>query len=149
MLAVLLLRVGGGYKAAEGRKQRKNHLTELKGLLPPSHTPLLVTLLLQQHCAALFTQPSAATAAAAGAGRQQQQQQGLAAKAGFSAAAQEAGGCCDGSYLQCICWFDIDTFRIQWLIMNSCVRLHIVLAATLSIKPTSTWCGVIAHQVIS
>jgi hypothetical protein len=95
-LVALLLCVGG-YKAAEGRKQRKNHLTELKGLLSPSHTPLLLTLLLEQHCAALFTQPPAPPAAVGG-GRQQQQQQGFAAaKAGFGAAAQEAGRCCDGS----------------------------------------------------
>lgn len=80
---------GRAYKAAEGRKQRKNQLAELKGLLPPSHTPLLVSLLLeQQQLPALFTpQP------------QQQQQQGSAAAsggsaaAGFSAAAQQAGEC--------------------------------------------------------
>lgn len=75
----------GGYKAAEGRKQRKHHLAELKGLLPPSHTPLLVTLLLEQHT--LFAQQPAASAAG---GWQQQQQ--LQESAGSSAAAQEAGG---------------------------------------------------------
>lgn len=36
-----------GYNASDGRKQRKRLLAELKGLLPPSHTPLLVALLLQ------------------------------------------------------------------------------------------------------
>lgn len=92
---LVLVPAGDGYKAAEGRKQRKNHLTELKGLLPPSHTPLLVTLLLEQRT--LVAQPLAA--AAASGGRQQQQQQGPAAsRAGFSAAAQEAG-----EWLRCPC----------------------------------------------
>jgi hypothetical protein len=95
------LTTGVAYKAAEGRKQRKHHLAELKGLLPPSQTPLLVTLLLEQHT--LFTQqelpPAAAAAAASGAADRlaagYQQQEGAAAAAaaatGFSPAAQEAG----------------------------------------------------------
>lgn len=79
---------GGTYKAAEGRKQRKHHLAELKGLLPPGHTPLLVTLLLEQHT--LSTQrPAGAAATGAGAANssRQQMQQGV----GFSPAAQQAG----------------------------------------------------------
>jgi hypothetical protein len=99
---------GSGYKAAEGRKQRKHHLAELKGLLPPSHTPLLATLLLEQHTLFAHQEPAAAAAGGgANAGRQdhqnqqqqqqqeqqqQQQQQQQQELAGFSAAAQEAGG---------------------------------------------------------
>jgi len=71
-------------------------MAELKGLLSPSHTPLLVDLLLERHT--LFAvQPlasqdptgGAAAAAAAVSGAQQHQQD--PAGAGVSAAAQQAG----------------------------------------------------------
>jgi hypothetical protein len=64
------------YKAAEGRKQRRNLLIELKVLLPPSHMPLLVSLLLDR--------PGLLAPAAA----PQQQQQAADA----SPAARQAGG---------------------------------------------------------
>lgn len=82
LLLLTLLPAGASYKAAEGRKQRKNHMAELKGLLPPSHTPLLVCLLLEQDMFFASGQRAAGDS----------QQQGLTgAGAGFSDAAQQAG----------------------------------------------------------
>jgi hypothetical protein len=62
----------GGYTSSEGRKQRKQLLAELKGLLPPSHTPLLVALLLQGDALQLQQQPGSSSIGSGSAARKAQ-----------------------------------------------------------------------------
>ncbi|WIA15523.1 hypothetical protein OEZ85_002158 [Tetradesmus obliquus] len=54
-----------GYKSSEGRKQRKQLLAELKGLLPPSHTPLLAALLLRGDALQLLQSTSSSSSSSA------------------------------------------------------------------------------------
>jgi hypothetical protein len=63
--------VAGGYKSSEGRKQRKQLLAELKGLLPPSHTPLLVALLLQGDALQLQQQAGSSSSSSSAARKAQ------------------------------------------------------------------------------